>query len=228
MSEGRAGIAIAVDGPAASGKGTAARALARALGYAFIDTGAMYRAVALVARRAGVSWDAEAELGRLAQDLDFAWRWDGEGLRLSVRGEDVTEALRDGEIGTGASRVSRHPAVRAALLEAQRAAARRGGVVMDGRDIGTVVLPDAELKVYLDAGLDERARRRHAELVVRGEGVTLAEVREALAARDALDSGRATAPLRAADDAVVVDTTHLSPEEVRAALLQLAFARGAS
>jgi cytidylate kinase len=145
MSEGRAGIAIAVDGPAASGKGTAARALARALGYAFIDTGAMYRAVALVARRAGVSWDAEAELGRLAQDLDFAWRWDGEGLRLSVRGEDVTEALRDGEIGTGASRVSRHPAVRAALLEAQRAAARRGGVVMDGRDIGTVVLPDAEL-----------------------------------------------------------------------------------
>jgi cytidylate kinase len=188
----------------------------------------MYRAVAFEARRAGVSWDDEPALGALAAGLDFAWAWDGEALRLSVRGEDVTEALRDGEIGTGASRVSRHPAVRAALLEAQRAAARRGGVVMDGRDIGTVVLPDAELKVFLDAGLDERARRRHVELVQRGEPVTFEQVRAALADRDALDSGRATAPLRAADDAVHLDTTHLGPAEVLTALRRLAAARGAT
>lgn len=215
-------ICIAVDGPGSSGKGTVARAVARSLGYAYVDTGAMYRAVALIALRHGVDWDDAEAVAKLAAGLDFQFHWDGDVLRLSVDGTDVSRELRRDAIGTGASRVSRHPQVREALLERQRDLARSGGVVMDGRDIGTVVLPDAELKVFLDADLDERARRRHEELLRRGEVVRFQTVREALAARDRRDAERDVAPLRPADDAVPLDTTELTIRQAVASVLFLA------
>lgn len=213
------GLTIAVDGPAASGKGTVARGVARALGYQYVDTGSMYRAVALMARRAALSWDDEAGLTALTRRLRFGFRWDGDALGVTVDGEDVTRAIRADDIGLGASRVSTHPGVRSALLGLQRDLAREGGVVMDGRDIGTVVLPDADLKVFLDASLEERARRRYEELRLRGERVSPDDVRRALADRDRQDTERATAPLRPADDAVHVDSTAATIDEVVATIL---------
>lgn len=223
----RRSLTIAVDGPASSGKGTVARGVARALGYQYVDTGAMYRAVALFARRRAIAWDDEPALARLARELRFRFHWDGELLRVEVDGEDVTGAIREDAIGNGASDVSALPAVRSALLEQQRALGASGGVVMDGRDIGTVVLPDADLKVFLDAGLDERARRRHEELLRRGEVVHYAEVRDAIAERDRRDRERETAPLRQAPDAVYVDTTDLTIRQAVDVLLALARERGA-
>lgn len=218
---------IAVDGPGSSGKGTVARGVAQALGFQYIDTGAMYRAVALVAERRGIAWGDEARLAGLASAMDFRFSWDGEHLRLAVDGEDVSDPIRSPRMGQAASEVSVWPSVRAALLERQRSLASEGGVVMDGRDIGTVVLPHADLKVYLDARLDERARRRHAELLQRGDGVTLDEVRDALAARDHLDATRATAPLRPADDAWILDSTDMPASGVVAAILARVDERGA-
>jgi len=220
-------LAIAVDGPCASGKGTVARGVARELGYQYVDTGAMYRAVAQVARQRGVAWDDEAALGPLAAGLRFAFTWDGDLLRVVVDGVDLTEAIRTDEIGRGASDVSKLPAVRGALLDLQRGLGLAGGVVMDGRDIGTVVLPDAGLKIYLDADVDERAQRRYAEMVRRGIDTTLPETREALVARDRQDMERAHAPLRQADDAVRVDTTGMDIPAAIDAVLGLARARGA-
>jgi cytidylate kinase len=221
-------LRIAVDGPGSSGKGTVARAVARALGYAYVDTGAMYRAVALLALRRGVDWDEAEAVAELARGLDFDFQWDGDVLRIIVEGDDVTREVRRDAIGTGASRVSRHPPVRDALLDRQRALAAKGGVVMDGRDIGTVVLPEAELKVYLDAHVDERARRRHEELVRRGEVVKFQVVRDALVARDRRDAERDVAPLRPADDAVRLDSTDLTIRQVVDRVLQLAAERGAT
>jgi cytidylate kinase len=221
-------ISIAIDGPASSGKGTVARGVARALHYHYVDTGAMYRAVALVALRRGVPWEDSEELGALASGLHFRFEWDDDDvLHVIVDGEDVTRAIREDALGTGASTVSRHPEVREALLGLQRALGKQGAVVMDGRDIGTVVLPGAELKVYLDADLDERARRRHDELLRRGESYTFDDVRSALRARDRQDSERAAAPLRVAEDAVVVDTTELSIPQAIRKVLELAHERGA-
>ena len=221
------GLTIAIDGPASSGKGTAARALARALGYAYIDTGAMYRSLALVASERGVGWSDADALGVLAASLAFDFAWDGASLRVSVDGRDVTEGIRTQAVGEGASAVSQHSAVRAALLGVQRALGAEGRVVMDGRDIGTVVLPDADLKIYLDADLDERARRRCAELRAKGDPVDELSVRARIAARDDADRGREAAPLRPAHDAVHLDSTAMAPAEVVAALIALARARGA-
>ncbi|MCA9300584.1 MAG: (d)CMP kinase, partial [Phycisphaerales bacterium] len=180
------------------------------LGYQYVDTGAMYRAVALLARRRGIGWDDAEAIGRLASELRFRFQWDSDFLRVEVDGEDLTRAIRADDVGQGASRISRYPEVRTALLGLQRELGAGGGVVMDGRDIGTVVLPNAELKIFLDASLEERARRRHEELLRRGEVVHLDEVRAALDARDRQDRERATAPLVAADDAVHIDTTQLT------------------
>jgi cytidylate kinase len=216
------GITIAVDGPASSGKGTVARAVARELGYAYVDTGAMYRAVALCAERRGVSWEDENALAALASGLRFRFSWRGELLRVEVDGEDVTSEIRLDQYGTGASRVSRQPAVRLALLGLQRALGAAGGVVMDGRDIGTVVLPDAELKIYLDADVHERARRRYEEILRRGEAVVLEQVLAAMVERDRLDMQRDVAPLRPADDAVVIDSTGRTPQAVTEQVLVLA------
>lgn len=217
------GLTIAVDGPGSAGKGTIAKGVARTLGYQYIDTGAMYRAVALFSRRQAIDWDDETALASVIEGLHFRFEWDGEAaLRIVVNGEDITSRIRTEEIGDGASRVSRLPAVRAGLLDLQRRLGEAGGVVMDGRDIGTVVLPGAELKIYLDANLEERARRRHEEILRRGESSRLEGVRIALAARDAQDMGREVAPLKQADDAHYLDTTHHTVDEVIEKVLGMA------
>ena len=206
-------LTIAIDGPASSGKGTVARTVARRLDYAYIDTGAMYRSVALAAHERGIQLNLDAELGRLAASLAFEFRWDGAQLRVVVNGKDWSDSIRTETVGKGASDVAVHPTVRAALLERQRALAARGGIVMDGRDIGSVVLPNADLKIFLDASVDERARRRHFELVSRGLNVTLEAIRAEVAERDHQDRTRQEAPLVRTEDAVYLDTTSLSAEQ---------------
>jgi cytidylate kinase len=203
-------LTIAIDGPSSSGKGTVARTVARDLSYQYIDTGAMYRAVALFSRRYDVLWDDEPGVSAVARSLEFRFGWDGDVLRILVNDLDVTAEIRQGDVGQGASKVSALPLVRSALLQVQRDLADRGGVVMDGRDIGTVVLPDADLKIYLDAELDERARRRHEEVLRRGDVVSYDDVRASLAERDHRDMNRDVAPLCQADDAVYVDSTDLT------------------
>jgi CMP/dCMP kinase len=215
-------ISIAIDGPASSGKGTVARKVAQALGYAYIDTGAMYRSVALIAARRGVEFtDAEA-LTALTEGLAFAFSWSDGTLQVSVDGEDVTEAIRLESVGKGASDVSIHKGVRRALVERQRAMATNGGVVMDGRDIGSVVLPDAALKIYLDASVEVRSERRHKELTIRGLVVDLATVRREVVRRDQQDKERKEAPLIQAADAVYVDTTHLEPDAAARTIIGMA------
>ena len=222
-----AGITIAIDGPASSGKGTVARGVARALDYRYVDTGALYRAVALRADREGVSWDDGAGCAAVAAGLRFDFRWEDEVLRVLVDGEDVTGSIRTAEAGLGASAVSRHGEVRQALLRLQRELGAEGGVVMDGRDIGTVVLPEATLKIYLDADVEERARRRHEELVRRGDSPGFAAVRAQLITRDKQDMEREIAPLRAAEDAVRLDSTELTIPQAVDRVLAIARRRGA-
>lgn len=216
-------VTVAIDGPASSGKGTVARAVAERLDYAYVDTGAMYRAVGLRALRAGVDPRDAMITTEIAKAIHFTFDWHHGALRILANGEDVTRAIRTEDVGRAASAVAVHPGVRAALLGAQRELGAGGGVVMDGRDIGTVVLPTAELKIFLDASLDERARRRHAET----PGSDFEAIRRDLAARDAQDSGRAAAPLKKADDAVVLDTTGMGIEDVVQAVLALVEARKA-
>jgi CMP/dCMP kinase len=207
-------LAVAVDGPTAAGKSTAARGVARRLGYRYVDTGAMYRSVALVATLQGVDVNDGDTIERLARSIVIDFVPDGDGDRVVVDGDDVTTAIRSPEISTAASIVSTYPGVRAALVARQREMAAEGGVVMEGRDIGTVVLPNADVKIFLTATLDARVRRRHAELVARGEHVTLDEIMRREGERDHRDQNREHSPLRAADDAVVIDTTLKSRDEV--------------
>ncbi len=222
MSRPRGPI-VAIDGPAGAGKSTVASAVARRLGFTRIETGALYRAVALLALRQGVRLDDEAALARLAEGLDlhFDPRPDGTN-RVLLDGGDVTEALRAPEVSEAASRVAALPAVRAALLGLQRRLGRSGGVVLEGRDIGTVVFPDAEVKVFLTASPQERAARRLAQLRARGVQADPEQVLEAIERRDAQDAGRSVAPLVAAPDAVVIDSTGRSVDEVVDAIVQLA------
>jgi cytidylate kinase len=210
-------MVIAIDGPAGAGKSTVARAVARALGLTYLDSGAMYRCVALAALRAGAGLDDGVALGRLVGGLRLALE-DG---RVSLDGEDVTEAIRTAEVSAAASRVSVHPEVREAMVERQRALIAGGHYVAEGRDIGTVVSPDATLKVFLTASDVERARRRAAET-----GESLAEVRAAQSSRDARDREREHGALRAAHDAVEIDTTGLSADQVAARIAELAAQRG--
>lgn len=221
----KTGIRIAVDGPAASGKGTLARALARALRYRYVDTGTLYRTVGLVAAREGIPLDDAPRLAQVARDLPVDFSWDGDTLRVLLGGEDVTALIRTEQAGSRASRVSALPEVRDALLSLQRGLAAEGGVVMDGRDIGTVVLPEAELKVYLDASLQERTRRRHAELRERGIEADPQELEQEIARRDRQDSQRSVAPLVRAPDAVYVDSTALTPQQMLHVVLKEARAR---
>ena len=199
--------------------------VARRLGYRFVDTGVMYRAITLAALERKLDLEDEAALSGLARSVAITLEPGPseapEASRVLVDGVDVTDRLRSTEVGAAVSLVSRVAAVREAMVEQQRRLAREGGLVMAGRDIGTVVLPDAPVKVYLDASQEERIRRRHDELAAGGREVPLAAVREELAQRDAIDSARSVSPLRPAADAVVLDTDHLSLDEVVERILVL-------
>jgi cytidylate kinase len=209
---------VAIDGPAGAGKSTVARRLAEQLDFILVDTGAMYRAVALAALRAGVAWSDAEGVSALARGLvnTHALSFERDvtlGVRVKLSGEDVSEAIRMPDIAQGASTVSAHGAVREALLDLQRQAGRRGGVVLEGRDIGTVVFPDAEVKFFLTASPEVRARRRYEELVSKGQSVTLEETLADVQSRDARDEGRAVAPLRRAEGAVLVDSSAMTIAE---------------
>ena len=214
---------IAIDGPCGAGKSTLAKALAEALGYLYVDTGAIYRTVGLYVRRRGVDPKDAGAVAALLPEIHIEMAYGGDGLqRMLLNGEDVTEAIRAHEISACASQVSAIPEVRAFLLEMQRRTAREHSVVMDGRDIGTVVLPDAGLKVYLTASPEARARRRYDELRRRGQEADYGRVLADVTARDEADMNRAVAPLRQAEDAVVVDTTGLDFQGSLQRLLELA------
>jgi cytidylate kinase len=202
---------IAIDGPAGAGKSTVARQLARRLGFFLLDTGAIYRAVALNAARDGVSFSDGARLAEVARALPL--RFDEAG-RVWLGDEDVSAAIRTPEMSQGASTVSAHPEVRAALLDLQRRLAQGGRCVVEGRDIGTVVLPWAPVKIFLTASPEVRARRRYDELVARGAPVDLEKTLAELMERDRRDETRAVAPLRQAEDAVRVDTSGLNLDQV--------------
>ena len=218
---------VAIDGPAGAGKSSVARAVAARLGYVYIDTGAMYRAVALEASRRGISFEDEAALGELARGLNMEFVPNGERPPLLVNGEDVSQLIRSPEISQASSRVSQWSEVRAAMVEQQHRMVAAGeervpGAVMEGRDIGTVVFPDARCKIYLTATPGERARRRAAEMAARGEAVDLAEVERAVVERDRRDMEREHSPLRKAEDAAEVVTDGLTLEQVVDRLEQLA------
>ncbi|MFZ5556977.1 MAG: (d)CMP kinase [Pseudomonadota bacterium] len=208
---------IAIDGPSASGKGTVARRVAEALGFHYLDSGALYRLVALAALRRGVDLDDEAALARIARDLDA--RFDGEEIFLS--GTRVTDAIRAEDVSGAASRVAAHPGVRSALMKRQRAFRRPPGLVADGRDMASQVFPDAQLKVFLTASPEERARRRYKQLIDKGMSATMHDLVRDIAERDLRDRERSVAPLRQADGARLIDTTSLSIEDVVDAVLQL-------
>ena len=202
---------VAIDGPVGAGKSTVARALARALNFSYLNTGAMYRAVAVAARY--IKLDESAAAGRLEQLLEsIAISFDGE--RVLLNGEDVTGEISQPAIGDLASRLSALPAVRAHLRQLQRAAGEAGAIVIEGRDIGTAIFPDAEFKFFLTAGLMVRAARRFAELAARGVKITQAEVEAQLEERDHRDQQRELAPLRRAADAIVIDSSELDVEQV--------------
>ncbi|MEN3026156.1 MAG: (d)CMP kinase [Chlorobiota bacterium] len=213
-------LIIAIDGPAGAGKSTTARRVAELLGYFYVDTGAMYRAVTLAALRSGIPLTEES-LQSLLPRVQIELRPSEQGQRTLLNGEDVTEQLRLPEITRWVSLVSSFPSVRRFLVELQRRLGEGGGVVMDGRDIGTVVFPNADVKVYLTASLDVRARRRLRELQAQGIAATESEVAEELARRDMLDSQRQDSPLMQAADAVVIDTSGLTIEEQTERVLEL-------
>jgi cytidylate kinase len=208
---------IAVDGPAASGKGTIAAAVAHALGFHYLDSGSLYRLVALQAVRTGTAFDEEEPLANFAANLDVAFL----AGKILLEGEDATADIRSERVSVGASQVAVHASVRAALIDRQRGFRRPPGLVADGRDMGTVVFPDAPLKVFLTATAEERARRRYKQLIAKGISITMDSLLRDIRERDARDAGRAAAPLRPADDAVLLDTTELTIDEVVARVLSL-------
>ena len=217
---------IAIDGPAGAGKSTLARALARELGYLYVDTGAIYRTVALRAREAGADRGDPAQVEPLLEGLDIHMDYGGDGVQhMYLSGRDVTGAIRENEISGMASKVAALPAVRAFLLEFQRKQARDHDVVMDGRDIGTVVLPQAGVKVFLTAAPEARAHRRTLELRQRGQEADFDEILREIRARDEQDRNRPVAPLRQAEDAALLDTTDLDLKGSLEALLTLVSGR---
>lgn len=207
-------MVVAIDGPAGAGKSTVARLVAQRLGYTYIDTGAMYRAVTLKALRLGIDTADGERLGDLASQSDVRIRQDAAGLRVLLDGEDVTVPIRLPEVDATVSRVARWPGVRQALVAVQRRLATGGGVVLEGRDTGTHVVPSADRKFFLTADAAIRADRRAAQLRRQGVTASAAEVRQTITERDRIDAGREEAPLRPAPDAVLVDTTHMEPEQV--------------
>ncbi|MBI2855570.1 MAG: (d)CMP kinase [Chloroflexi bacterium] len=214
---------IAIDGPVAAGKTTVGNTLACRLGYRFIDTGLMYRAITWAVLREKISPEDEATVTALAQrtQVEVALRDGLEGSRIIVDGRDVTDELRIRRVELGVSLVSRLPGVRRAMVTRQRALAQGGKIVMAGRDIGTVVLPDADLKIFLTASPEVRARRRLQDMKAQGQCPTMAQVLEELAQRDRLDTERAASPLRVGEDAHVMDTEHIALDQVVARIIAL-------
>jgi cytidylate kinase len=221
-------MVIAIDGPAGAGKSSVAKRVAQALGYRYLDTGALYRALAWKALQRGLRPQDTRYIIEMAREtqIDLSQQ-DGE-QRVLVDGQDVTEAIRMPEVGNLASPISAIPEVREILLDWQRDFAKQEGTVAEGRDTGTVVFPNAEVKIFLTASLEERARRRHKEMVERGITISLEQVKRDIEARDQRDSTRHIAPLRPAPDAVVIDTNHMTLEEVVEEVLKVCRARSTS
>ena len=211
---------IAIDGPSGAGKSTLAKRLAKELGFIYMDTGAMYRALALKVLREGVDLADDAAMARLIESTTVDLRPANGALRVLLDGVDVAAEIRTPEVSQMASKASALPAVRARLLDLQREMGRRGSVVAEGRDIGTVIFPGAEVKIFLRASAAERARRRFAELRAAGEAVQLDETLREIEERDRRDSGRDLAPLRQAEDAVLIDSSSLDADQVMARVLE--------
>ncbi|RSD26481.1 (d)CMP kinase [Mesobacillus subterraneus] len=218
-------ISIAIDGPAAAGKSTVAKILAEKLTYIYIDTGAMYRALTYKAINQGISLDDEADLLNILNETTIELMPGEAGQKVFLDGQEVTGEIRSAEVTNQVSFVAIHEQVRKEMVKRQQLFARNGGVVMDGRDIGTHVLPNAEVKVFLLASVEERAQRRHAENIQKGFPSDLEKLKEEIATRDKIDSEREVAPLKKAEDAVEIDTTSLSIEDVVGKILALALER---
>ena len=215
-------ISVAIDGPSGAGKSTLSRVAATELGFVYVDTGAIYRTVAFHTLRRGVDPQDASTVERLLPEIRIAVEYDGEGgQRMYLNGEDLTDLIRTQEISMAASKVSVHPAVRSFLLNMQREMAEKYSVIMDGRDIGTVVLPDADVKIFLTASSEARARRRWRDLQERGTAKDFQQLLQETRERDEADMNRAAAPLRPAEDAVLLDTTELTFEESGRRILEI-------
>lgn len=215
-------IQIALDGPAAAGKSTIAKIVAEKLGYIYIDTGAMYRAITLKALESGIDLGDSEEAGNLLRDTAIDLQPSPNGQLVFLDGRNITEDIRSQNVTKSVSEMASHESVRTQMVKLQQQLASGRGVVMDGRDIGTDVLPNAELKVFMSASVEERARRRYEENILRGIDTPLADLQKEIAARDKMDSERAVSPLRQAEDAFYLDTTELSIEEAAQEILKLA------
>ncbi len=214
-------ISVAIDGPSGAGKSTVARAAAARLGYVYVDTGAMYRAIGLAVCRKGISGDDAADIVAVLPEITLALTYQDGAQHILLCGEDVSEDIRTPEIAKYASKVSAVPEVRQFLLNTQRDMAKKGNILMDGRDIGTVILPDAPVKIFLTASAEARAQRRYLELREKGQQVTLDDVLHDIRQRDHQDMTRAVAPLKQAEDAVLLDTSDITLEQSIEAVLRI-------
>lgn len=212
---------IAIDGPAGAGKSTIAKIVASRLGFSYIDTGAMYRAIALESLRLGIV-DDKGAVEKIAEEINITFKPDGETNRVLVGEEEVTEQIRTSDVSNQASYVSSLGGVRSAMLVKQRELGNKGNVVMDGRDVGTCIFPNADVKIFLTASSIERARRRYIELVAKGQNIDIKELQKEIDARDKADSERAIAPLKKADDAIEIDSTKLSIFQTAEMIIDLA------
>lgn len=213
---------IAIDGPGGVGKGTLCQLLARQLGWNLLDSGSLYRLTALAALRHGISLEDEAKISAIAENLDIAFVTDSDkGMHILLEGEEVTDVIRSESCGDAASRIASQPGVRRALLQRQRDFQQPPGLVADGRDMGTVVFPDAEIKIFLTASVEERALRRYKQLREKGIDVSLADLKKEIAVRDERDSQRQVSPLKPARDADILDTTGLNIDEVKESALAI-------
>lgn len=213
-------VVITIDGPSGSGKGTLSQMLARHLGYHLLDSGALYRLVALAAIKKGIDLSDEAAIAQVAAELDVKFSLENnKSAQILLEGEEVTEAIRAESVGMGASQVAAYPGVRTALLDRQRAFATAPGLVADGRDMGTTVFPHAKTKLFLTASAEARAERRYKQLTAKGATVDMAELIKDIRERDERDSQRSISPLKPADSAIIIDSTSMSIDEVFASML---------
>ncbi len=212
---------IAIDGPAGAGKSTIAKAVAKELGFIYVDTGAMYRAIALYLLRSGVDTDTADAVAAVLDEIEISIQYEDGSQKVYLNGENVSTEIRKEEVGNMASKTSAYPAVREKLLSLQRDLAASNNVIMDGRDIGTTILPNAQVKIYLTASVETRANRRFKELVAKGEKADLEEIKSDIADRDYRDMHREISPLAQADDAVLVDSSDMTITEVVSAIMKI-------